>query len=65
MRKIDYNLSPYHPLNKEAAAALGRKWSEKHRMYVNADGSLPADCEDPPDKPWNRLSKSDKVHAHK
>ena len=66
MRAIDYNLPPHHPLNREAAAALGLVWSERDRLYINAaDGSVPAGYEGEFDSIWGRLSSGDKRNAHK
>ena len=65
MRKLDYNLPYTDPYNVETARLLGLAWSEADRMYINADGSLPAGYEGELDSIWGRLSRRDKVNAHK
>jgi hypothetical protein len=66
MRKIDYNLPHTHPHNIETARLLGLVWSERDHLYVSAaDGSIPAGYEGEFDSIWGRLSRSDKVYAHK
>jgi hypothetical protein len=65
MRKIDHNLPHTHPLNREAAQALGLVWSENDRLYINPDGSFPAGSEGNNDPRWGRMSKGDVTYAHK
>lgn len=65
MRQIDYNLHHTHPLNIEAARARGLVWSENDRLYIHPDGTIPAGYEGNQDSRWGRMSKSDRVFAHK
>jgi len=66
MRQIDYNLPHTHPHNVEAAEALGRKWSDEYRMYINRDGTIPSGYEGDKDSRWPKpLTYAQAVHAHK
>lgn len=65
MRKLDYNLPHTDLYNIETARILGLVWSEVDRMYINIDGSIPAGYEGEQDNPWGRMSKRDRIYAHK
>lgn len=65
MRQIDYNLPPTHPLNIEAAKALGLTWSERDRLYLRRGGKFPTGSEGNNDNRWGKISDQEAVHCHR